>query len=153
MPEHLASSLILPANREKLAERLRREINGAEVIGLPAVLGLFKSSAVVRELQERIGVPLFEMPTLPPSVPGLRLQEALERKAAEKGTYHLFRHRVGKAEPGKEGGFKVPILRDGETIRTVSSGAVILASGRFLGGGLQADRKIVREPLFGLPVS
>ncbi|MEW6186900.1 MAG: glycerol-3-phosphate dehydrogenase subunit GlpB [Thermodesulfobacteriota bacterium] len=153
LAEHLASSLILSANREKLAQRLRREINGAEVMGLPAVLGLFKSSAVMEDLREQIGIPLFEIPTLPPSVPGLRLQETLERKAAEKGTYHLFRHRVGKAEPGKDGGFKVPILHDGETIRTVSSRAVILAGGRFLGGGLQADRKTVREPLFGLPVS
>jgi glycerol-3-phosphate dehydrogenase subunit B len=29
---------------------------------------------------------------------------------------------------------------------------VILATGRFLGGGLRADRKRIREPLFDLPV-
>lgn len=152
LPEHLATSLILPANREKLAESLSREASGAEVIGLPAVLGLYKSDAVVEELKERIGVPVFEIPTLPPSVPGLRLQEALERKAPGKGSSYFFRQRVGKVESEKDGGFKIQTGQENGTVQTVLSRGVILASGRFLGGGLQADRKTVLEPLFGLPV-
>jgi glycerol-3-phosphate dehydrogenase subunit B len=35
---------------------------------------------------------------------------------------------------------------------TIRAPAVILATGRFMGGGLKADRQVVREALFGLPV-
>ena len=38
------------------------------------------------------------------------------------------------------------------TEHTVQSKGVILASGRFIGGGLHADRKRIRETIFNLPV-
>jgi len=39
-----------------------------------------------------------------------------------------------------------------KTDHTVRAGGVILASGRFIGKGLHADRKHIRETIFDLPV-
>jgi glycerol-3-phosphate dehydrogenase subunit B len=43
-------------------------------------------------------------------------------------------------------------IANGGGTHTVHSTAVILASGRFLGRGLHAERKRIRETLFDLPV-
>jgi glycerol-3-phosphate dehydrogenase subunit B len=50
-----------------------------------------------------------------------------------------------------DSGFAIEVGRM-EPEHTIRAAAVVLATGRFMGGGLQADRRGVREPLFGLPV-
>ena len=51
---------------------------------MPAVLGLDDYPGAWRHLQDLIGVPVFEIPTLPPSVPGMRL-------------YNIFKNALGHA--------------------------------------------------------
>ena len=57
--------------RARVASELRGKLNGAQRVGMPAVLGLEEHTKVWQEFQDRLGVPVFEIPTLPPSVPGL----------------------------------------------------------------------------------
>ena len=68
---------------------------------MPAILGLYRTEEVVSDLQKMIGVPLFEIPTIPPSVPGLRLKEAFERGL------HADRIRI------KEAIFDLPVYQPG----------------------------------------
>jgi glycerol-3-phosphate dehydrogenase subunit B len=151
LPEHMANALILSSNREKLAQRIRPEVKEAQLVGLPAVLGLYQSPKTASDLGELIGVPVFEIPTMPPSIPGLRLKEAFERGLREKRPYYFSQKRVVEAQQGTGGEFKIAI--DGATGKqTILSQGVILATGRFIGGGLTADRKHVRETIFDLPV-
>jgi len=49
------------------------------------VLGLHRSPEVVAELAERIGEAVFEIPTLPPSIPGMRLHALLNRALRKAG--------------------------------------------------------------------
>ena len=149
--ERMASGLILPRNREKLARTMRPLIKEAQIVGLPAILGLFRTEEVLSDLQKLIGVPLFEIPSIPPSVPGLRLKEAFERGLRTKGVQYLSQKRVLEVRHQANDYFEVAI---GQTSveQTVQSRGIILASGRFIGGGLRADRKCIKETIFNLPV-
>ena len=149
--EHMASALILPINRDKLARTLRPHLKDAQLIGMPAILGLYRTQEVMSDLQERIGVPLFEIPTIPPSVSGLRLKEAFERGLRTKGVEYLSQRRVLAVRHQADEYFEVDIGRT-TTELTVRSRGIILASGRFIGGGLHADRIRIKETILNLPV-
>jgi glycerol-3-phosphate dehydrogenase subunit B len=146
----MARSLAVPENREKLAERIKPLIKDAAVVGLPAMLGMHDSQDVQEHLEALIGCPLFEIPTMPPSIPGLRIREAFEMKLPEKGVRLLFQNRVTLIRQESEG-FLLEIGSNSPVSRVRAKG-VILATGRFLGKGLYADRKRIREPLLNLPV-
>jgi glycerol-3-phosphate dehydrogenase subunit B len=149
--EHMASALILPQNRKKLALTLKPHVKDAQVVGMPAILGLYRTREVMSDLQERIGVPLFEIPTIPPSVPGLRLKEAFERGLRAQGVEYLSQKRVLAARPQADGNFEIDVGRSATEL-TVRSRGIVLASGRFIGGGLHADRTRINETIFDLPV-
>ena len=56
-----------------------------------------------------------------------------------------------EVKPKADGDFELGIGRM-ETEHIVQSRAIILASGRFIGGGLHADRERLKETIFDLPV-
>ena len=149
--EHMASALILPQNRDKFARTVQPHIKDAQIVGLPAILGLYRTEEVVSDLQKLMGVPLFEIPTIPPSVPGLRLKEAFERGMRIKGVQYLSQQRVLEVRHQANDYFEIGIGRT-TAEHIVRSRGIILASGRFIGGGLYADRKRIKETIFDLPV-
>lgn len=150
-PEHLANALVLSQNREKLAQIVRPHVKDAQTIGMPAILGLYRSNEVVADLERLIKVPLFEIPTIPPSVPGLRLKEAFERQLRSMGVQYLSQKQVLEVRNGADKNFELYIGNETPE-QIVQSKGVILASGRFIGGGLHADRKHIQETIFNLPV-
>jgi glycerol-3-phosphate dehydrogenase subunit B len=149
--EHMASSLVLSQNREKFVRTLQPHIKEAQIVGLPAILGLYRTEEVVSDLQKMMGVPLFEIPTIPPSVTGLRLKEAFERGLRTKGVQYLSQKRVLEVRHQADEYFELDIGRT-TAEQTIRSRGIILASGRFIGGGLHADRKRIKETIFDLPV-
>jgi len=149
--EPLALTLEMPDIRERLAEEVIRHLKGAEAVGFPAVLGLSRSRDVVSELGDRIGVPVFEIPTPPISVPGLRLSEAFTEGLTRRGLRNLPQMRVTEIRTGVDGEFRATV-GDKAAVRTVKARGVVLASGRFWGGGLYAGRQGIRETIFDLPV-
>ncbi len=149
--EHMANALLLPHNREKLAKVIQPHVKESQIIGLPAILGLYRTHEVISELEALIGVPIFEIPTIPPSVPGLRLKEAFERGLRTKNVQYFSLTKALKVHQTAANRFETHIGRD-DVEHIVDSRGVILASGRFIGGGLFADRTHIRETIFGLPV-
>jgi glycerol-3-phosphate dehydrogenase subunit B len=149
--EHMANALILSENRQKFARAVRPHVGKAQIVGLPAMLGLYRTLDVVSDLEKQIGVPIFEIPTIPPSVPGLRLYEAFDSGLRIKGIKSLSQRRVIAVRHKSDGYFELGIGRS-TTEHTLRTRGIILASGRFIGGGLHADRKCVRETIFDLPV-
>jgi glycerol-3-phosphate dehydrogenase subunit B len=149
--EHMANTLILRENREKFALAVRPLVKEAQIVGVPPILGLYRTHEVVSDLAELIGVPLFEIPTLPPSLPGLRLKEAFERGLRAKGVQCLSQNRVASVRAEGDRYFELDIGKMAVE-GTVRSRGVILASGRFIGGGLYADRHRIKETIFDLPV-
>ena len=148
----LAQSLESERVRQKLAAAVAPLIRDEQFLAFPALLGLYSSGAIRAELEERLGVSIFEIPTMPPSVPGLRF---LETMGGILNRYSCFRRESGKRVSHiqrDETGQIVLILGEGEFSSRVLSRQVLLATGRFLGGGLQADPEQIREVVFDLPV-
>ena len=100
------------------------------------------------ELLER---PVFEIPAMPPSIPGMRLKEVFLRFLPEQGVSCLFQKQVLNVTSTEGQGFMLDVGRT-EREQTIKAKGVLLASGRFLGGGLIADHLRIKEPIFDLRV-
>jgi glycerol-3-phosphate dehydrogenase subunit B len=138
-------------NRERLVKDLQPHLKDAQALGMPAILGLKRSHEIVADLEERIGVPVFEIPTLPISVPGLRLNDTFTRGLFAKGVTIFHQYGVLEVSETSSGDFQLSIGKN-LSKRKIRTKAIILASGRFLGKGLKADRKQVYETIFDLPL-
>ena len=138
--------------RERVAAQLKPKLDGATRVGFPAVLGLEHSAEAWRDLSDRLGVPAFEIPTLPPSVPGMRLFNAFKASLTQAGVPILLDMTAvrGVVEGGRATGIGVPdVVRD----RTYRADTFILATGGLYGGGITSDYTgTLRETVFGLPL-
>lgn len=150
-PEHLANALVVSRNRQRLADVLKTHIKDAKALAMPAILGLYNTQRVIAELTESLGVPIFEIPTMPPGISGMRLKAAFEKGLRNKGVKYESQKKVLRIDPTQNKGFEIHIGKN-QVEATVRSRGVILATGRFIGGGLSADRKQIRETLLDLPV-
>lgn len=123
---------------------------GTEIVLMPAVLGLARHEEIVSEAQAALGIPVFEVPTLPPSVPGMRWVRSLETFLAAKRA--TFRRNVRIVHAERDGN-RIRSISD-ENGRTIEAGAFVLATGGVLMGGLDVDAAgQVSETAFGLDVA
>jgi glycerol-3-phosphate dehydrogenase subunit B len=150
-PEVMARALEVPATRELLAAALNEVCGPAEVIGLPAILGMHRPDHVRGELERLTGRQIFELPTMPPSVPGIRLRELFQQVLPQKGVILIPQQKVGSLDFDTDGATLA--LSDNFGPIRIRAQAVILATGRFLSGGLDAHAAGIREHLLDLPVS
>ncbi len=138
--------------RREVAARLKPHLGYAARVGLPAILGLEHHAEAWHDLQDRLGLPVFEIPTLPPSVPGMRLFHALKQALTRAGVPLWLDMTVsrGVAENGRASGVVVSgVVRE----QVYRAGHIILATGGLYGGGLSTDRTgAMREVVFGLPL-
>lgn len=147
----MAQALELVRNRKKLAQLVHPHVKDAQAVGMPAILGLRRTRQILTDLNDEIGVPIFEIPTMPVSIPGQRLKEAFENGLPSKGIQQFLQQEVLAAKPLAGGGFQLGIGNQ-EVSHQIRTRAVILATGRFLGQGLNAQRQRIRESIFDLPV-
>jgi len=149
---HLARALETRETRARTIALVKPLLGDARAVGFPAVLGLARASEVHAAFETGLGVPVFEIPTMPTSVPGLRLLWALEEAVSARGVRRRHQGKVRGLAFDGEAGTAVLTLDDVPGGECVSARAVVLATGRFTGRGLIADRGGVRERILGLPV-
>jgi len=132
-----------------LAARINEHAKDVDAVLMPAIVGLTGCSDVVR-LKELVNRPLHFLATLPPSLPGIRIQLMLKKQFQKLGGTYMLGDTVTDGE-----------ITDGRlvSITTANHGATrfeadnfILASGSFFSKGLVSDIDGVREPVFGLDV-
>lgn len=150
-PEVMARALEVAATREQLAAALRAVAGTATIIGLPAILGMHRPDQVRAELERLTGREIFEIPTMPPSVPGIRLRELFQQVLPKKGVSLIPQQKVTSLSFDGDGATLA--LSDAFGPIRVHAQAVILATGRFLSGGLDAHPAGIREHLLDLPVT
>ena len=146
-----ARALDSAAYRASFAAAIAPLVRGSETVGLPAVLGLDDPDAW-RDVAERIGRPVFEIPLPPPGVPGMRLNQRLTRLAKDARVRYILGSAVtGLTTAGGRVTGLTYAVAGGE--RTVAADAVVLAAGGFESGALELDSYgTVRETALGLPV-
>ncbi|WP_224269106.1 glycerol-3-phosphate dehydrogenase subunit GlpB [Haloprofundus salinisoli] len=137
--------------REALAETVKPRLKGAERVGFPSMLGDEHASEVREELESQLGAEVFEIPMGPPSLPGLRLEDALFSALDDAGV------RISTGNP------VVDYETDGDELQAVyvdrkrtrvpyHADEFVLATGGLVGKGIDSDRERVRESIFGCHV-
>lgn len=149
-PEVMARALETRETRAQLAETIRPHLGTATHVGLPAILGVHAPDRVRADLEARLGVTLFEIPTIPPGVPGIRLREMFERELPLRGA--VLEPGLKVTQAALDGSGATLHLHGPMEDIEVRAEAVVLATGRFLSGGLAANRARLRETLLDLPI-
>ena len=145
-PSRVAARLDRPGGERLLRALLEGCGAPGDLVLVPQIVGLSRTRSLLGALAEE-GLRVGEVLALPPhGLAGHRLQRALDRACARAGV-ELLRGRVTHitaTEHGLrlEGAAPVPLLTD----------RCVVATGRFVGGGLVASARGVREPLLGLPL-
>ncbi len=118
-------------------------------IALPAVVGT--KPGVFGEVARKLGRDIFEIPTLPPSIPGLRLFNALKNTLHNTGGDFYWGHAVKTVETGGNSIEAVTLEGAGRPTR-IEGKTFVLATGSFISGGLYARQEgVVEEGVFHLP--
>jgi glycerol-3-phosphate dehydrogenase subunit B len=149
----LARAFEDPAFRGEVQRQVTARLGTAERIAFPAGLGVDDPHGVWSALEHGLGRPVFEVPTLPPSVPGIRLFATLRAALQRAGGRIVLNNVVTSAE---RDGARVTAVRVRVGLREERRGCdwVVLATGGFASGGLELDSHwAAREVALGLPVA
>ena len=142
------------AFRADVGRQLRALRGDPGRVALPAVLGHSPREAgtVLAELEEASGAAVFEIPTLPPSVPGIRLYDILAAAFQRAGGRLQLGSWVVRAE-ATSGRLRAVYTEAAAREQRHEAAGFLLATGGIAGGGLRAGRggELV-ETALGLPV-
>ena len=114
-------------------------------------MGITKPLKIRNRIQKETGAIPFELLGFPPSIPGLRLQRSLDLVYRKHGGYLLPGHEVIRYSYS-DNRIKEVIANTHQRSVAITSKAYILATGKYIGGGICATSNGFSEPIFGLPV-
>lgn len=126
--------------RAGFAGRLAPLLGTATHVGLPALLGSGDAHTVHRDLEARLERRVFEIPTLPPSVPGMRLFEILHRALRAAGGRLVIGAGVVSHRRSAGRVLSVDTATAGSNT-TYEADAFVLASGGFHSGAIALDSR------------
>ncbi len=151
---HLAGRLLSDAVKEALVDVVMdaaRRFGPVAAVVLPPAFGGVGSAAWVAEVGATLGMPVGEMLSAPASVPGLRLQNALDEGAAREGV-DILDAKVTHARVEKGRVIQLHARpAAGLDEHLIKPRAVVMCTGKYLSGGIRRDGTFV-EPLLNLPL-
>lgn len=138
-----------------LAREISRMVQGCGVPGcrhivLPACLSLGLVGPRLNELERRTGCTIKEVATMPPSLIGMRMQEALKRRFMALGGTFLTSERVLGAR--YDGDKVIGVHSQHGEDQLFEADHFVLASGSFFSRGLESRLGGIREPIFDADV-
>ena len=143
----VARALDKEENLQILAAVIAREAKGVDTVIMPAVLGFERTDVLVR-LEKMTDKRILTVATLPPSVEGIKAERQL-RKTFENMGGVIFNGHTATSFTMEDGAIESITTARGVTL---VANEFVLASGSFIGGGLEALRSGVTEKLFGADV-
>lgn len=146
---NIAKILASPEAMELVAQKISTSVSDADAVLLPAIFGL-NDGDTVRSLRMKTAKPLFVVATLPPSVPGVRVQNLLVREFRRLGGVFMLGNTVtgGKIADGRLTEISTSNLPE----ESLEARDFVLATGSFQSHGIVANYEKVYEPVFGLDV-
>jgi len=125
-----------PAFRDQLLNSLHHAAQGFQRILIPAILGLTTSALALAQFESQLGCTLAELPTLPPSIPALRLFHRLSTHLTTLGVEQFQGFPVSSLEIQNNLCSTVQIDSPARPL-VLYPGTVILATGRQSTGKLR----------------
>jgi glycerol-3-phosphate dehydrogenase len=141
-----------PEFRQEVIDAIKPKLGNIGRIGFPAVLGIQKTTEVLKHLESSLDIPVFEIPGLPPSIPGIRLHNMLFSEI-EKHHGNIYTGMlVSNANIENK---KVSAIWSSAAARQNAHSAryFVLASGGILGGGITTNEDgYAQDTVFGFPI-
>jgi len=150
-PIEIARHLDHEDGLEEFATQLKHQTErvGATHVAIPPILGLRNAVSNQTKLKGLLSAHVFELLGFPPSIPGLRLQLALEQIFLETGGKLLVGHEAISYSL-QNGVVESVLAKAPKRAIGINAKTIILASGKFIGGGLTGDVHGIHETVFGL---
>ncbi|OAN13759.1 anaerobic glycerol-3-phosphate dehydrogenase subunit B [Photobacterium jeanii] len=133
------------------AKSMIQKVGKADLVVLPSVFGNGDGAATIKLLEGLTGFTICELPTMPPSLLGIRLEEAMKSRFKSLGGLLLSGDEVQKGE--FENGRLTKIYTRNHRDMPLVADHYLLATGSFFSHGMQAQRNSVREPIFDLDLA
>jgi len=132
-------------NPENYFNSLKKRLNkDSSIVIFPAVLGLNKYIKIIQTAEKILNKKCVEAPTLPPSIPGIRLNLDLEKEVMQ----HNNLHKGSIISKAKIENHKCLFLKDNFE-RTFTSETFIVSNGGILMGGIKVySNGDIKEKIF-----
>lgn len=140
-----------PGYAKRFASAVAAVAPKGAVLLLPAILGV--KPGTWRRIGDQLGRPIAEVPMQPPSVPGIRLHDALLARFKAAGGRVIIGSRVVGCKTAGGRVASVTLAVAGGP-RDLKASDFVFAPGGFASGAITVDsRGNISEPLFGLPLT
>jgi len=140
--------------RKRLADAVLEadaDLGDYERVGFPAMLGDDEGQEVRSDLEDRLGAAVFQIPTGPPSLLGMQLEDLLF-DALDAAGVRLSSGNPAVGYEANDGRIEsVVVDRRGREVPYAAE-EFVLATGGLVGKGIDSDRESVTEPVFGCHV-
>jgi len=144
----LARSFEDASFRDAVAGQLRDRVSGDGVrVGVPGVLGLTRPAETFAAFQQAVGHPVFEIPTVPPSVIALRLFDRL-RKHLQAGGIEIIWAAPAHAAEVTDGRCRSILLKAAGHELPIEATSYVVALEDWVDGAFRAGVHTVRDPFF-----
>ncbi|PHM37087.1 Anaerobic glycerol-3-phosphate dehydrogenase subunit B [Xenorhabdus mauleonii] len=144
---NIARLLDLPENLSLLAEEISQHSKGHDAIFLPACIGL-ESGDIIENLHMQVGKPIYLLPTLPPSLLGIRINQTMRDRFRQLGGIMMVGDKVNGV--GMENNHITHVYSRNHGDIPLRASNVVLATGSFFNNGLKTEFNRVYEPLLDL---
>lgn len=147
----LAVQMENPHIFKRVTGQLKGKVDTNTLVVIPAVLGVTKWQQVYFGLKDELNCAIFEVPTLPPSITGLRLAEGIRDYLSSRGV----EFQIGYPAQGiTEDGFcqGITVKSAGGKTSTYQAKSYVLATGGVLGGGINSTPTSFEEVVFGITI-
>ena len=146
---NIARALAVEDTFSRFKDELNKMTKGYDCVVLPAVFDLY-APEVATALGREINVPVCLVQTMPPSVPGIRVQTMLRHRFESLGGVFMAGDTVIGADFDNNKVNKVYTTNHEEI--PLEASAFVLASGSFFSRGLTSTPTGISEPIFGADV-
>lgn len=136
---------------QRFASAMKNAIGATDLVVLPAVFGNGTGIKAIKKLEQLTGYQLCEIPTMPPSLLGIRLEDAMKSYYKSLGGLILAGDEVIHGEFKNNQLQRIFTRHHGDM--PLIANHYLLASGSFFSRGLHAERHHIEEAIFGLDIA
>lgn len=147
---NIARQLDQLTSTDYLVDTIKSQSQGSEAILIPSIMGLHDNS-LLNHIKESVDKPVYQIPTMPPSLVGIHIQQYLHDYFVSQGGTYMLGDNVQKGDIRDNKLERIYTYNHGDI--PFSAPNIILATGSYFSQGLIATRETIYEPIFNLDVT